>query len=188
MIETIQVINLKYPKYEHFVEQEKDDDIWEPGESQKKRRSRGSIESSRSSSTDKQWKKKNDNSVRKSTKKENKRRSSEESFAYTPREFSPNMDTDDLPFISKKSKKRSSSSGRRTKKEENTTKTVESLLAKNGSKYLVKWKNLSEDENTWEQKTGISKDILKVSDNVNIMELKLINITVLFQYYEFDDI
>ena len=40
---------------------------------------------------------------------------------------------------------------------------VESLLMKNGFKYLVKWKNCSNDENTWEHKTAIPNLVLKVN-------------------------
>ena len=42
-------------------------------------------------------------------------------------------------------------------------KAIERLLGKNGAKYLVKWVNLSEDENTWEQKSAIPKQLLKVN-------------------------
>ena len=41
-------------------------------------------------------------------------------------------------------------------------KTIERLTAKNGLKYLVKWTNLSDDENTWEPKSAIPKYILTV--------------------------
>ena len=43
-----------------------------------------------------------------------------------------------------------------------TEKTIELLLSKNGSKYLVKWKNLSSDENSWEPRTAIPSRILNV--------------------------
>ena len=48
-----------------------------------------------------------------------------------------------------------------TEKDEDA-KTIELLLSKKGSKYLVKWKNLSSDENTWEQRTAIPNRILSV--------------------------
>ena len=49
------------------------------------------------------------------------------------------------------------------KTEENEEeKTIELLLAKDGGKYLVKWKNFSNDENTWEHRTAIPKRILNV--------------------------
>ena len=40
---------------------------------------------------------------------------------------------------------------------------IESLVKKNGSKYLVKWENYPADENTWEPKASIPKFILKVN-------------------------
>jgi hypothetical protein len=46
-------------------------------------------------------------------------------------------------------------------KEENG-KTIELLLARNGWKYLVKWKNLPNEENSWEHWTAIPKKILNV--------------------------
>ena len=39
---------------------------------------------------------------------------------------------------------------------------IESLIEKNGSKYLVKWENYSSDQNTWEPKSSIPAFILKV--------------------------
>ena len=42
-------------------------------------------------------------------------------------------------------------------------KNIELLLARNGWKYLVKWKNLSNEENSWEHWTAIPKRILNVS-------------------------
>ena len=50
----------------------------------------------------------------------------------------------------------------KTLHKDTNVKTVERLLAKNGWKYLVKWANLSDDENTWEHKTAIPKHILNV--------------------------
>jgi len=38
---------------------------------------------------------------------------------------------------------------------------IESLVEKNGSKYLVKWENYSSDQNTWEPKSSIPAFILK---------------------------
>ena len=43
-----------------------------------------------------------------------------------------------------------------------SVKTIELLLARNGWKYLVKWKNMSDEENTWEHWTAIPKRILNV--------------------------
>ena len=39
---------------------------------------------------------------------------------------------------------------------------VEALMEKKGSKYLVKWENFPEDQNTWEPKSSIPALILKV--------------------------
>ena len=62
-----------------------------------------------------------------------------------------------------KYKERTSEDAKLDQKEENDKeKTIELLLAKDGGKYLVKWKNLSNDENTWEHRTEISKRILNV--------------------------
>ena len=40
---------------------------------------------------------------------------------------------------------------------------VEALLEKKGSKYLVKWENYPEDQNSWEPKSSIPDYILKVN-------------------------
>ena len=40
-------------------------------------------------------------------------------------------------------------------------KTIESLVAKMGSKYLVKWENLTHDQNTWEPRSAIPPFIVK---------------------------
>ena len=42
--------------------------------------------------------------------------------------------------------------------------TIESLVAKKGSKYLVKWENFPHDQNTWEPRSAIPPFIVKVSD------------------------
>ena len=39
---------------------------------------------------------------------------------------------------------------------------IEALMEKKGSKYLVKWENFPEDQNTWEPKSSIPALILKV--------------------------
>ena len=39
---------------------------------------------------------------------------------------------------------------------------IESLIKKNGSKFLVKWENYPEDQSTWEPKASIPEFILKV--------------------------
>ena len=41
-------------------------------------------------------------------------------------------------------------------------KTIQLLLAKNGKKYLVKWKNLPETQNSWEHRSDIPTRILNV--------------------------
>jgi hypothetical protein len=38
---------------------------------------------------------------------------------------------------------------------------IESLVRKKGSKYFVKWENYAEDQNTWEPRSSIPKDILE---------------------------
>merc|ERR1712218_157606 len=38
---------------------------------------------------------------------------------------------------------------------------VEALIEKKGSKYLVKWENFPDDQNTWEPKSSIPDFILK---------------------------
>ena len=43
--------------------------------------------------------------------------------------------------------------------------TIESLVAKKGSKYLVKWENFPSDQNTWEPRSAIPPFIVKVSDD-----------------------
>ena len=40
---------------------------------------------------------------------------------------------------------------------------IESLKEKSGDKYLVKWENYSEDENTWEPRSSIPDYVLQVS-------------------------
>ena len=50
--------------------------------------------------------------------------------------------------------------------EENSStseKTIQLLLAKNGKKYLVKWKNHPETQNSWEHRSDIPTRILNVS-------------------------
>ena len=41
---------------------------------------------------------------------------------------------------------------------------IESLLKKNGSKFLVKWENYPKDYNSWEPRSCIPPNIVKVSD------------------------
>ena len=70
-----------------------------------------------------------------------------------------------------KEKKKNSQLNQKAKKcvpKQNDTRTVESLLMKNNFKYLVKWANCSDDENTWEHKTAIPKMIVKV--NMEILD------------------
>ena len=40
--------------------------------------------------------------------------------------------------------------------------TIEALIAKKGSKYLVKWENYPHDQNTWEPRSAIPPFIVKV--------------------------
>merc|ERR1712013_555767 len=42
-----------------------------------------------------------------------------------------------------------------------TKRRIECLMARNNQKYLVKWENLPDDENTWEHKSSIPKNTLK---------------------------
>ena len=60
---------------------------------------------------------------------------------------------------------------------------IESLVKKNGSKYLVKWENYPSDQNTWEPKTSIPKFILKV--NIHFLMFSFV-IFYYFQFYEED--
>ena len=47
--------------------------------------------------------------------------------------------------------------------------TIESLVAKKGSKYLVKWENFPHDQNTWEPRSAIPPFIVKVSDVIVVV-------------------
>eukprot|EP00090_Calanus_glacialis_P021720 TRINITY_DN33517_c0_g1_i1.p1 TRINITY_DN33517_c0_g1~~TRINITY_DN33517_c0_g1_i1.p1 ORF type:complete len:105 (+),score=22.97 TRINITY_DN33517_c0_g1_i1:39-317(+) len=62
-------------------------------------------------------------------------------------------------ILMKEDKKLSEEDANSVQDDENK-KTIELLLARNGWKYLVKWKNLSHDENSWEHWTDIPKQIL----------------------------
>lgn len=46
--------------------------------------------------------------------------------------------------------------------------TIESLVAKKGSKYLVKWENFPHDQNTWEPRSAIPPFIVKVNDALKL--------------------
>jgi len=61
----------------------------------------------------------------------------------------------------KKTKKKQSIEKAKPKPKDPKEKVIERLISKNGSKYLVKWVNLSDEENTWEQKSTIPKHLLK---------------------------
>jgi hypothetical protein len=58
---------------------------------------------------------------------------------------------------------------------------IESLLKKNGSKFLVKWENYSEEYNTWEPKSSIPDFIVKVTcqykRNLNVVVLGPVYLT-----------
>merc|ERR1712218_139799 len=59
------------------------------------------------------------------------------------------------------SQKDKTKSMKNTKKVEEDVYNIESLVKKQGSKYLVKWENFPSDQNTWEPKSSIPKFILK---------------------------
>ena len=106
---------------------------------------------------------------------------STDSFKYTTKMKSPQIDVGKKTIEQKKKNKKLSLEVVTPKPKDPKEKTVERLIAKNGSKYLVKWINLPEDENTWEQKSTIPKQFLKVKDICITFILFLI-----FQYYERD--
>ena len=60
------------------------------------------------------------------------------------------------------SQKNKTKSMQKTNKGANDVYNIESLVKKQGSKYLVKWENYPADQNTWEPKASIPKFILKV--------------------------
>ena len=60
--------------------------------------------------------------------------------------------------------------------------TIESLVAKKGSKYLVKWENFPHDQNTWEPRSAIPPFIVKVGMMMIIILVK----PSLLQFYEQD--
>ena len=115
-------------------------------------------------------------------KKDNKQKNdSTDPFKYTTKMKSPQINVDKVTTEQKKKNKKLSLEVVTPKPRDPTEKMVERLIAKNGSKYLVKWINLPEDENTWEQKSTIPKHFLKVKKICIAFILFL-----LFQYYERD--
>ena len=54
--------------------------------------------------------------------------------------------------------------------EEEDIYTIEALVAKKGSKYLVKWENFPSDQNTWEPRSAIPPFIVKFYEQVNAIE------------------
>ena len=56
--------------------------------------------------------------------------------------------------------------------EEEDIYTIEALVAKKGSKYLVKWENFPSDQNTWEPRSAIPPFIVKFYEQVNAIEYK----------------
>ena len=65
--------------------------------------------------------------------------------------------------ISMQEDKKLSAKDANSVQDDENDRNIELLLARNGWKYLVKWKNLSHDENTWEHWIDIPKTILNVS-------------------------
>ena len=55
-----------------------------------------------------------------------------------------------------------------------TKRRIECLMARNNQKYLVKWENLLDDENTWEHKSSIPKNILKVRYYISVKIFSLL--------------
>ena len=62
--------------------------------------------------------------------------------------------------------------------EEEDIYTIEALVAKKGSKYLVKWENFPSDQNTWEPRSAIPPFIVKFYEQVNGIEYKLVLHTI----------
>ena len=91
-----------------------------------------------------------------------KRKDSTESFTYTPKQKGTDFKVEKKVAKPQKKSKKISLEDPAPKPKDPNTKAIERLLGKNGSKYLVKWVNLSEDENTWLQKSAIPKQLLKV--------------------------
>ena len=115
-------------------------------------------------------------------KKDNKQKNdSAEHLKYTPQRKSSQLNVGEKTAKQKMKNKKLSLEVEKPKSKDSKEKIVERLIAKNGSKYLVKWANLPEDENTWEQKSIIPKHFLKVRN----IRPTLISIFV-FQYYERD--
>ena len=118
----------------------RDDDVWEPEEDKKVKEVSAKKKSGTESSA--------------------KKRLSTESFKYTPMEKGQHDDFKETnPQPKRKSKKLSLED---TKPKDPNVKGIERLIAKNGPKYLVKWLKQAEDENTWEHKSAIPKQMLKV--------------------------
>ena len=118
---------------------------------------------------------------RSSTESSAKKRLSTESFKYIPVGKEKHDEFKDTkPKPKRRSKKLSLED---TKPKDPNAKGIERLIAKNGPKYLVKWLKQSEDENTWEHKSAIPKDMLKVDKislfPVNCSPLKHYNFSVL---------
>ena len=55
---------------------------------------------------------------------------------------------------------------------EEDTYNIEALVERKGSKYLVKWENFPEDQNTWEPKSSIPAFIRKVKQLKHDFDLK----------------
>jgi len=114
--------------------------------------------------------------------KDNKHKNnSAEHLKHTPQGKSSQLDVGEKTAKQKKKNKKISLEVENPKSKDSKENIVERLIAKNGSKYLVKWVNQPEDENTWEQKSIIPKHFLKVRH----IQTTLISIFV-FQYYERD--
>merc|ERR1711935_1145032 len=74
-----------------------------------------------------------------------------------------NGDEDEPMNNPKKRKKKRSKTNKKSKPApiEEDVYNVEALIEKKGSKYLVKWENFAEDQNTWEPKSSIPDFILQ---------------------------
>ena len=65
-----------------------------------------------------------------------------------------------------------------------TKRRIECLMARNNQKYLVKWENLPDDENTWEHKSSIPKTMLKVrSSYLYYISVKIFPLFYYLNYY-----
>ena len=73
------------------------------------------------------------------------------------------IESNDIAENLETKKKKSSPKKKKSVSIQEDVYNVEALLEKKGSKYLVKWENYPEDQNSWEPKSSIPDFILKVN-------------------------